>query len=126
MRITKEQVLSLKGLMELFMSEIFINIFIPEPSQYVRLLKIFLSKKGTLEDLESFLEDICVRYDTDKYGTTTWVNDQVIIHSGYFPQFTIPLSVSIKENRYGNTADQIACWEGFRKVCEMVQSREYL
>jgi len=108
------------------MSKIFINIFIPEPSEYVRVLKKFLFKKETLEDLESFLEALCVKYDTDEYGTTTWVNDHVIIRSGYFPQFTIPLSVSVKENRYGNTEDQIACWDGFRKVCEIVQSREYL
>lgn len=108
------------------MSKIFINIFIPEPSEYIHGLEDCLLQMTTLSQLEFFLKSICTEYNTDSHGTTTWVNDHVIIRSGYFPQFTIPLSVSVKENRYGNTEDQIACWDGFRKVCEMVQSREYL
>lgn len=108
------------------MSKIFINIFIPEPSVYVNELERLLQNKETLEDLESFLETICTKCKTDKYGTTTWVNDHVIVRSGYFPQCSVPLSASVKENKYGSTIDQIACWEGFRKVCEAVKSGEYV
>ena len=107
------------------MSKIFINIFIHEPSEYVKELERLLQNKETLEDLESFLETICVEYKTDTHGTTTWVNDHVIVRSGYFPQFSVPLSVSVKENTHGNIEDQIACWDGFRKVCELVRSGEY-
>jgi len=108
------------------MSKIFINIFIPEPSDYVNELERLLQNKETIEDLESLLETICTKYKTDIHGTTTWVNDHVIVRSGYFPQFSVPLSVSVKENRYGSTIDQIACWEGFKRVCEAVRSGEYL
>lgn len=108
------------------MSNIFINIFIEKPSEYVLGLEESLKSVNTLEQLEVFLEVTCTKYKTDIHGTTTWVNDHVIIRSGYFSQFTIPLSVSVKENRYGNVADQIACWDGFRKICEMVRSGEYV
>ncbi len=108
------------------MSKIFINIFIHEPSEYVNELKGLLQNKETLEDLEYFLETICTKYKKDIHGTTTWVNDHVIIRSGYFSQFSVPLSASVKENKYGNTADQLACWEGFNRICEVVKSGEYV
>ena len=88
---------------------IFINIFIENPDDYVYNLKDCLEHMHTLEQLEVFLNLICTKYDTDQHGTTTWCNDKVIVRSGYFKQFSIPLSVSVKENKYGNTEDQIAC-----------------
>lgn len=96
---------------------IFINVFIQHPNQYVLDLQTALYKISSLEGLEGYLGEISTKYDTDQYGTTTWCNNQVIIRSGYYNQFAIPLSVSIKENTFGSTQDQIACWDGFKKVC---------
>lgn len=107
------------------MSDIFINNFCRQQRQSTEDLIQDLEKIPTLDDLEIFLYGIATKYDVDKHGTTTWVNDKLIIRSGYFPQFTVPLSVTIKDNQYDSEKEQIQCWEGFRKVCEMVQSGEF-
>lgn len=107
------------------MSNIFINDFCLKQRQSTKDLIQDLEKICTLDDLEVFLYGIATKYDTDKHGTTTWVNDKLIIRSGYFPQFSVPLSVTLKDNQYGSEKEQIQCWTGFRKVCEMIQSGEY-
>ena len=108
------------------MNQIFINNFVSSPTDYTNNLEDCLKVINNIDQLETFLELICTKYKTDKYGTTTWCNDHVIVRSGYFKQFSIPLSVTIKDNQYKCTKSQIECWTGFRKVCEMVRSREYL
>lgn len=107
------------------MSNMFINNFCLRQRQSTDNLIQELWKISTLDDLEVFLYGIATKFDTDKHGTTTWVNDNVIIRSGYFPQFSVPLSVTLKDNQYGSEKEQIQCWVGFRKVCEAVRSGEY-
>jgi delta-aminolevulinic acid dehydratase/porphobilinogen synthase len=107
------------------MSAIFINNFCRQQRQSTEDLIQDLEKICTLDDLEIFLYGIATKYDTDKHGTTTWVSDKLIIRSGYFRQFEVPLSVTLKDNQYGSEKEQIQCWTGFRKVCEMVQSGEH-
>jgi hypothetical protein len=101
---------------------IFINNFCRQQRQSTDDLIQVLEKISTLGDLEVFLYGIATKHDTDKDGTTTWVNDKLIIRTGYFPQFAVPLSVTLKDNQYGSEKEQIQCWTGFRKVCEIIQS----
>lgn len=107
------------------MKDIFINNFCRQQRQSTDDLIKDLEGMSTLDDLEVFLYGIATKFDTDKHGTTTWVNDKLILKSGYFPQFSVPLSITLKDNQYGNEKEQIQCWTGFRKVCEMIQSGEY-
>jgi delta-aminolevulinic acid dehydratase/porphobilinogen synthase len=107
------------------MSNIFINNFCRQQRQSTKDLIQDLEKLSTLDDLEIFLYGIAAKFDTDKQGTTTWVNDKLIIRTGYFPHFTVPLSVTLKDNQYGSEKEQIQSWIRFRKVCEMIQSGEY-
>lgn len=107
------------------MTGIFINNFCRQQRQSTNDLIRELEKITTLDDLEVFLYSIATKYGTDKHGTTTWVNDKLIIRSGYFPQFTVPLSITLKDNQYGSEKEQIQCWVGFRKVCEMIQLGEH-
>lgn len=107
------------------MSNIFINNFCRQQRQSTEDLIKDLEEISTLDDLEIFLYGIATKYKTDKYGTTTWVNDKLIIRSGYYPQFSVPLSITLKDNQYGSEKEQIQCWTGFRKVCEIIQSGEY-
>ena len=107
------------------MSNIFINNFCRQQRQSTEDLIKDLEEISTLDDLEIFLYSIATKFDTDKHGTTTWVNDKLIIRSGYYPQFSVPLSITLKDNQYESEKEQIQCWTGFRKVCEIIQSGEY-
>lgn len=107
------------------MSDIFINNFCRQQRQSTDDLIKELEGITTLDDLEIFLYGIATKFDTDKHGTTTWVNDKLILRSGYYPQFSVPLSITLKDNQYRNEREQIQCWIGFRKVCEIIQSGEY-
>ena len=107
------------------MSNIFLNNFCLQERQSTKDVIQDLEKICNLDDLEIYLYSIATKYDTDGHGTTTWVNNKLIIRSGYFPQFSVPLSVTLKDNQYGSEKEQIQCWTGFRKVCEIIQSGEY-